>query len=593
MTWSGRRRGGAVAGLVVALAVSAALGGAGRAEEKKKPGLFDFQTWKSPVGQEREAAKQLAPGAIDLTPAGPLPAERRTIRLRIYADRDYQSLVLRWQGKARAQIARLNAVVGPVFGVVFEIESLRPWERSHFGVEPGGILSELIALDPAEDVDWVLGLATPLRGVATAIHQIGVARPCSRHVIMRGMDDEQEILALESEYKLLSVEERQRLYGDRKAHKEVVVFLHEWGHTMGLLHNEDRTIMMNPAYDPQQRAFSDFEKRVLMLVLDRRLGRRGEQYPESADLAALLASTPPDEGSVRDRAELLDFVRGRAGHRAARRGAAGAGADGAGAAGAGAAGAAPADDRGELAAADAAAYNRAVAAVDAGRPEEAWAALAPVIKNAGARQTSPGTWAKIAGLAAASGAFSAASDAAARAGVAEADARTVAANVESERHRLALPLDAAKFGVPLDREPAYVAGYWKTSEVVRSSPLPAARAQLREFAAAFPGAPGVDVLTCDLEMRAKHAAAASKSCEAALAKFKGATRAHYLLGLVAANGGRGDLAEQHLHQAIRLDPADPTAWKALVSVYRSFGATKRLAQLAAEHQALLSTPLPE
>jgi matrixin len=441
MRWRGRRVGGAVAvavgvaAVAVAAVAVAAVGGLARADEKKKPGLFDFQTWKSPVGREREAAKQLAPGAVDLTPAGPLPAERRVIRLRIYADRDYQSLVLRWQGKARAQIARVNAVVGPVFGVEFEIESLRPWERSHFGVEPGGVLAELAALDPADDVDWVLGLVTPLRGVA-------------RHMVMRGMDDEQEILALESEYKLLSVEERQRLYGDRKAHKEVIVFLHEWGHTMGLLHNDDRTIIMNPAYDPQQRAFSDFEKRVLMLVLDRRLGRRSEQLPEAAELAALLAGAPPDEGSDRDRAELLEFVRGRAGRGGRPRG-------GGGPVGAAAA---PGGDSGELADADAAAYNRAVAAVNAGKPEEAWAALAPVIKSAGARKTSARTWAKIAGVAAASGAFSAAEAATARAGLSDADARTVAASVESERHRLALPLDAAKYGVPPDKEPAYVAG---------------------------------------------------------------------------------------------------------------------------------------
>jgi len=71
-------------GRAVAVAAGvAALAGVGRAEEKKKPGLFDFDTWKSPVGREREAAKQLAPGAVDLTPAAPLPAERRAIRLRI------------------------------------------------------------------------------------------------------------------------------------------------------------------------------------------------------------------------------------------------------------------------------------------------------------------------------------------------------------------------------------------------------------------------------------------------------------------------------------------------------------------------------
>jgi tetratricopeptide (TPR) repeat protein len=533
------------------------------------------------VRRERDAAKQLAPGTLDLTPAGAVPETPRTIRLRIYADRDYQSLVFRWQGKARAQIGRINSVVEPVFGVRFEIESLRPWDRSHFGVEPGAMLSELAALDPAREVDWVLGLVTPLRGVATSMHAIGMARTCSRHMLMRGMDDEQEILALEGEYKLLSVEERQRLYDDRKAHKEVVMFLHEWGHTMGLLHNEDRTIIMNPAYDPKQRAFSEFEKKVMTLVLERRLAHPAEEYPEGRALAALLAGAPPDEGSDRERAELLDRVRGRAGQGARPRGGDGRAVDRDEARGD-----ASADGRAaDLTAADAAA--------NAGRPEEAWTLLAPVIRSAGARTLSPRTWAKIAGLAVASGAFSAAAEAAERASPGDPDARSIAANIDSERHRLALPLDAARFGVPPDKEPAYVAGYWKTSKSVQAAPLPAAQAQLRDFASAFPGAPGVDVLTCDIELRAKHQAVASKSCEAALAKFKGATRAHYLLGLVAARAGRDTVAEQHLHQAIRLDPADPIAWKALADLYRATGARQRLSQLAAEHQALLSTPLPE
>ena len=42
-----------------------------------------------------------------------------------------------------------------------------------------------------------------------------------------------------------------------------------------------------------------------------------------------------------------------------------------------------------------------------------------------------------------------------------------------------------------------------------------------------------------------------------------------------------------------LDPADATYWRALAQFYRATGASKRLAALANEHQALLSSPLPE
>ena len=38
---------------------------------------------------------------------------------------------------------------------------------------------------------------------------------------------------------LLSADDRQRTYRDRRTHKEMVVFLHEWAHTLGVLHDED------------------------------------------------------------------------------------------------------------------------------------------------------------------------------------------------------------------------------------------------------------------------------------------------------------------------------------------------------------------
>src|SRR6185503_11815308 len=79
--------------------------------EKKKPGLFDFQKWSTPGGREKDAARQLLPGRFDLTPMTGLPGEPRTLRLRFYADRDYRTLVLRWQTRLRAQIKRVNAVV--------------------------------------------------------------------------------------------------------------------------------------------------------------------------------------------------------------------------------------------------------------------------------------------------------------------------------------------------------------------------------------------------------------------------------------------------------------------------------------------------
>ena len=553
-------------------ALLCAIGGDAHADKKKKDGLFDIQWWQPPVKREHDAAQQLAPQGLNLTPGVAPASEARPIRLRIYADRDYRGTVIRWQSKARAQIQRINNVVGAVFNVRFEIEGLRDWDRSHLGVPLGQpFIQELEALDDGTQVDLVVALVTPLHGVAASVHSIGYANYLSRHFILRGMDDEQEFRAFEQEFKLISAEERQRLYTDRKAHKEVVCFLHEWGHTLGLIHHEDRNTIMNPAYDPQQTEFSDYDKRILEVVIARRLGARDVPNPESADLVPLFAAMPASEGSDEERALVLDLVKHRAAY-AAR----------------------PAPSNAvDLSSEDIKAFNKAVDTLQGGGPAaDAWKALAPVVAHARARKVGKPTWLRIADLAAAIGALTEAEDAAGRAAPSP-EATKIAGEIESTRHRIALPLDGAKLGVPPEKEPAYVSGYWATAKVVDGSDAAAARARVGALAAAFPDAPGVAVLTCDLELKERHLAVATKACESALEKFKGATRAHILLAVIAFSTHHGPACEQHLRQAIRLDPSEPTGWRVLGQYYRNTRARQQLTALENEHKQLLASPLPE
>jgi hypothetical protein len=556
----------------MALVAVCALAADARADKKKNPGLFDFGSpWKLPSSQEREEVQRLRPRGLDRGPAV-ARGDVRTIRLRIYADKDYRGLVLHWQAKTRVQIQRINAVIESVFNARFEIESLRDWNSSHVGRPLGPeMIDEMAALGDDKEVDLVVGLVTPLKGVATSIHSIGRAEYLSRRFIVRGMDDEQEFRAFERDFKLVSPEERQQLYAERKTHKEIVIFLHEWGHTLGLLHHEDRRAIMNPAYDPEQAEFTDYQQQMVMLVLERRLAARQVPFPEAADLLPLVEAMPSTEGTDAERARLLEVVRAGARYGAAKR---------------------EPKEAVDLTQQDVDAFNRAVSSYNGGHPEEAWKLLAPVVQSARTRKVGGATWARIAELAAGIGALTGADDAASRAGANPA-AQKLSGEIESTRHKIALPLDAAKFGVPPEREPAYVAGFWATTRLVDGTDAAAARARLGELAAAFPDAPGVDVLTCDLELRAKHAALASKHCEAALAKFKGATRAHYLLALIAIRARRDTVAEKHFRQAVLLDPVDPANWRALAQFYRATGASKRLADLEKEHQALLSSPLPE
>ena len=549
--------------------------------EKKKPGLFDFQKWQTPGGREKDAAGQFLPGRFDLTPMAGLPAEVRPLRVRFYADRDYRML-LRWQTRLRAQVKRINAVAEPVFAVRFEIESVREWDRSHTGAPLEPILSELETLDPGREVDCVIGLVTPMRGVATSVHAVGNARLLSRHMVMRAMDDEQEILALDREFKLLDINERQNLYDVRKAHKEVVVFLHEWGHTLGLLHHGELSVIMNPNYDERQAGFSDFEQRLIALVVQTRLQHPKDPFPEGAALESLLADAPPEEGSDKERAELLDAVRARAHHAVAARDRD-----------------APPTGAG-LTAAEAEGYNRALKAYRADQPEQAWTEVAPIFARLATAKPpiDAALYRQAAGFAVNLGALASAESLLARLEPSDAEAGKLTASIETQRHRLALPAAASeeKAALPPAREVSYVAAFRAISRALDQGDDAKARAQLPAFTAAFPDAPGVDLIACELDARARSAktrAQASKRCEAALAKYAGATRALALLALMAANDRHDTVAEKHLRRAIHLDPADDGPWRMLAELYRSTRASTRLAELESQHQALFSKPLPK
>jgi predicted Zn-dependent protease len=622
--------------VVAALAAAGAPARADKKEKKKSNPILDFF---DPRTGDREAAQKLAPVSLEDMSSGQVRRDARVVRLRVYADQDYRGATLHWQKKVRGQIDRVNHVVAPAFNVRFEIESLRTWDRSHLGQPFEPMLQEIEALDPAQDVDWVVGFVTSFRGVATAIHQVGGTHLASRHLVLRGMDDQEEGRALAQSLNLLPTSEREGLYEDRKAHKEVVVFLHEWAHSMGALHAEDPRFIMNPALDPKQTEFTEFQRRVIGLVLDRRLADRSRPFPESADLLPLLRAAPTDEGTDAERASLVKMLEARAKGRPV---------------------AAP--DRAGLpvAQADVTTFNRAVEALNAGRKAEAWTTVAPVLAKypreprllslacslvagqpaaAQARATcdaaialAPGdpkpmldaaachlkegapraaaplvvaaakasekgadddALMRLARIASAAGALTVADGAFARVSKGAEKAKEVGDEIAASRRRVALPPDSAKTGVAPEDEPAYVEGYWAAARDVDEPGSAEARARVAAFVARFPEAPGAKVVSCSRELRAGHAAAAVKLCQAAVTAYPESVRANVLLGVAAANSGHAADAEKALRRAILLDPSDDGPWRALASHYKATRARSKLDQLAREHQALLSTPLPD
>ncbi len=210
---------------------------------------------RTPLAAQRNAARRLAPRAFWKDLPDPKRPPRK-LRARVWVQDDYRRQVLGAQLRLYRTMGRANRVLAARLGIEVEIVSIKSWSQSSrlSGLEVS--LEALEALDPGEGVDFVLGMVTPLPAATSAIHQLGMARLLGKHLVLRGMDDAKEFLALNRAFDLLDSEERERLYVERREHKEVVVLLHELGHALGALHVRSPRSVMTPAHDHAILGFS-------------------------------------------------------------------------------------------------------------------------------------------------------------------------------------------------------------------------------------------------------------------------------------------------------------------------------------------------
>src|SRR4051812_47406801 len=88
--------------------------------------------YRTPAQIQRDYAQTLVPAATPEAPARP-PGQIRSLRIRAYADRDYQAQTPRWQSHIEDQIDRANRVLEAQLGVRLQVESIRAWDR-HSGL---------------------------------------------------------------------------------------------------------------------------------------------------------------------------------------------------------------------------------------------------------------------------------------------------------------------------------------------------------------------------------------------------------------------------------------------------------------------------
>ena len=84
--------------------------------------------WKSPRDVQRDYAQSLRPAPIGAQSRATGPV--RSLRVRAYADPEYQAQTPRWSDRIREQIDRANATIETEFGVRLELEPIRSWRRA-------------------------------------------------------------------------------------------------------------------------------------------------------------------------------------------------------------------------------------------------------------------------------------------------------------------------------------------------------------------------------------------------------------------------------------------------------------------------------
>lgn len=278
------------------------------------PGFFPgaVQTYRTADPRTAYPARiDIEPTPGDTTLRARVPP--RTLTLRVYATDDYVGQNVAWQDHFRRLVDRLNDRVGPWPGVVFEVEEMHSWVPKASEDDVEGLLAELEQHDPGEDVDWVVGLASALPHAPTMIHEFGVARPLGRHMILRSLHELMEAQALRRQFAASLPEKIEELLEARKHHKEEVIFLHEWGHSLGALHVEEEHLIMNPTYSPLQEQIGPHAAHIVALAMRRRLAPEVEADDEwrvtlAPELRAFVTGPAAVVWEAKDREHLLAAI---------------------------------------------------------------------------------------------------------------------------------------------------------------------------------------------------------------------------------------------------------------------------------------------
>jgi tetratricopeptide (TPR) repeat protein len=457
--------------------------------------------WRGTFGQGEEPPDQkLSQRLVEETPPVQVDPDAaradgvRVLRLHVYADQDYRREVIQWKSRFRTLVGRANAYLSGPAGLHLEVAELTEWTRRTPVNQQQRVLEELEARDPGSAQVLVVGLITSMALAASSFDDLGLARLNGTHFYLRNMNDAEEYEWHARAHPKMSDDEKQRTYHERKAHKELVVFLHELGHVLGAEHERVPGTIMYPSYFEEMKAYSaGAVVTVRGNVIARIDGAQRELETAHADAA--------ERESIQD----LTYRYEQATRLAT--------------------------DAERLA---------ALIAIDVGLGELPDGDAGRVL------------WSRLAQSYQQFDAVSLAARAAHRAG--GTPPAQLSRWLAQTRARFALPDEGAPHAVAVAEEPAYLAHMRDAVKATARADYQAARAIIRAGKKRFANAPGPEVVLCDLDIRQQRWKTASRHCAEALRRYDGASWAHYLMAMIAGRDQRNSLAIKHLERAIELDP---------------------------------------
>src|SRR5262249_54795969 len=142
----------------------------------------------------------------------------RQLRVRAYADAAFEQREGHVREFADELIARANHVLESVLRARLVLADTRPLPDTVVKADLHATHAALLAFDRADDVDLVIAFVGASPVSTLSFHDLGIAGLLGQHIVLRAMDDAAELREFERGLDTLSVEQRSRLYQQRKRH---------------------------------------------------------------------------------------------------------------------------------------------------------------------------------------------------------------------------------------------------------------------------------------------------------------------------------------------------------------------------------------